>query len=166
MAKETLTLRIHASGVRETLAAFRALPKQADAQLRDASQDIADAMARAARTGSRIDAQSAAVGKTVKVVRDRVPAVQVGGSAVVTSSGARAYQLLFGSEFGARGRFGWFAHPRYADSPGRQFKPHQGTDGRWFFPAVEGQVPAAIARWSKAADEIVEFWAAFGGSGA
>lgn len=163
MAKRTLTLRIQAEGVREALAAFRDLPKEASAQLRDASQGIAEALAIAARAASHIDEQSAAVGKTVKVVRDRVPAVQAGGSTPVTSTGAAAFMLLFGSEFGADGRFGWYAHPRYGDSAGRQFKPHQGTQGRWFFPTVEAKQPEIMARWHKAVDEIVDFWASHGG---
>ena len=163
MPKETLTLKIRADGVREALAAFRALPKEASVQLRDASERIAASLADAARSASHIDAQAAAVGTTVRVARDRVPAVQVGGSKPVTSSRVPAYKLLFGSEFGANGRFGWYAHPRYADSTGRQFKPHQGTEGRWFFPTAEAEIPDAMVEWNKAVDGIVAFWASHGG---
>lgn len=155
MAKQALTLRLQGEGVRETLAAFRYLPKDANQELRQASLRIADLLAQSARTASGIDAQSAAVGKTVRAIRDRVPVVQAGGGRRVTSSGARAYELLFGSEFGANGRFGWYSARRYAESEGRQFSPHQGRQGRWFFPTVERELPAALAEWGKAADAIV-----------
>ncbi|HEV7649385.1 MAG TPA: hypothetical protein VGP26_14625 [Actinophytocola sp.] len=155
MAKQALTIRLKATGVRETLAAFRDLPKDANRELREASLGIADLLAQSAKGASHIDAQSAAVGTTVKAIRDRVPVVQAGGSRRITSSRVPAYRLLFGSEFGANGRFGWYSASRYNESTGRQFSPHQGQQGRWFFPTVERELPAALREWNKAADEIV-----------
>jgi hypothetical protein len=152
---QTLTVKVRVTGVRETLAAFRRLPKDASNELRDAAGQIAQVLVAAAKSNSHIDPQSAAVGTTVKVARDRVPAVTAGGSKRVTSSGAKAWQLLFGSEFGANGRYGWYGASKYADSPGRQFSPHQGQRGRWFFPAVEDRQAQIAAQWRQAADNIV-----------
>ena len=156
MAKQALTVKIHMDGVRETLAAFRRLPKDASAELRDASGRIAQLLVVAAKGRSHVDAQAAAVGTTVKVARDRVPAVQAGGSKRITSSRVPAWKLLFGSEFGGSGRYGWYAASRYMDSQGRQFSPHQGQRGRWFFPSVEGEQARISQQWRRAADDIVE----------
>lgn len=155
MAKQALTIRLKAEGVRETLAAFRELPKDTNRELREASLRIADLLAQSAKGASHIDAQSAAVGTTVRAIKDRVPVVQAGGSRRITSSRVPAWRLLFGSEFGADRRFGWYSARRYSDSRGRQFSPHQGRQGRWFFPTVERELPSALVEWRRAADEIV-----------
>lgn len=156
MAKQALTVKLSAPGVRPVLAAFRRLPKDANAELRAASLRIAELLATSAKTASGIDRQAAAVGTTVKAVRDRVPAVQAGGARRVTSTGARAYELLFGSELGMDRKSGWYARPRYRDSTGRQYaSPHRGRGGRWFFPTVERELPAVVRQWEQAADEIL-----------
>lgn len=158
MAKSTLTMRIEVAGTREALAAFRGLPKEASNQLRTAAGKIATSLAASAKQASNIDAQAAAVGTTIKVARDRVPSVQVGGSKRVTSSRAPAYALLFGSEFGADSRYGWYAASKYGDSAGHQFSQHQGRNGRWFFPTLEREVPDAMREWKRAVDTLVSWW--------
>lgn len=155
MAKQALTIRLRAPGMRQTLAAFRHLPKDANNELRDASMRIATLLADSAKNASKIDAQSAAVGTTVRAIRDRVPVVQAGGARRVTSSGARAFEILFGSEFGMNRRSGWYASLRYGRSEGRQFSPHRGQRGRWFFPTVEREQVRVVAEWDRAADAIV-----------
>lgn len=155
MAKQTLTIRLRATGIKETLAAFNRLPKDANKELREASADIAQALAQSAKAASHVDAQSAAVGSTVRVARDRVPVVQAGGAKRITSSRVPAWALLFGSEFGANGRYGWYAAGKYGDSSARQFSSHQGRTGRWFFPTIERESAEALRQWGMAADEIV-----------
>lgn len=156
MAKQALTVKLSAPGVRPVLAAFQRLPKDVNDELRAASLRIADILATSAKTASQIDAQAASVGKTVRAVRDRVPAVQAGGARRVTSTGARAYELLFGSEFGMNRKSGWYALPRYRDSTGRQFaSAHRGQSGRWFFPSVEREFPEVLRQWEQAADAIL-----------
>jgi hypothetical protein len=154
MAKQALTVKVHIDGVKETLAAFRKLPKDASQELREASLKIAETLVVAAKRNAD-DAQSRAVATTVKVAKDRVPAVQAGGSKRVTSTRAAAYQLLFGSEFGMDQRSGWYANARYDKSAGLQFRPHNGQQGYWFFPAVEDQRARIAAEWNKAADAII-----------
>lgn len=159
MAKRALTVNVRIDGVREILKAFNRMPKDATNALRDASKTIAEKVARKARSaGQGLDAQSAAVASTVKVARDRVPAVQAGGAKRVTSSRVPAYSLLFGSEFGADGRFGWYAKSKYGESTGRQFSPHQGQQGRWFFPTVEAEQATIAREWGQAVDEIIDKW--------
>jgi hypothetical protein len=156
MPKQALTIKLNARGVRPVLAAFQHLPKDANNELRAASMRIADILATSAKEASHIDAQAAAVGMTVKAIRDRVPVVQAGGARRVTSTGARAFDLLFGSEFGMTRRSGWYAASRYRGSPGRQFaEGHRGIDGRWFFPTIERELPAVLRQWEQAADAIL-----------
>jgi hypothetical protein len=163
MGKTTLTVKVHIDGVRETLAAFRALPKDATAELRTASLRLAELVADRARTAAVADSpQSALLAPTVKAVRDRVPAVQVGGTRRVGRNKAPAWQILFAAEFGMNKRSGWYSTPKYRDSRTRQARGHQGRDGYWFFPTVEAEAAMINREWNAAADRILR---AFGGGG-
>lgn len=161
--KQALTITLYATGVRETLAAFRDLPKDASAELRKASLRLADSLAVAARAAGQAEGgQAAAVARTVKARKDRVPVVQAGGTTRVGRRRAPAFALLFGSEFGMDRRSGWYARPRYRRSSGLQYgEPHQGRDGRWFFPTVEAEQGRIMREWQAAADRIIR---SFGGS--
>lgn len=144
MAKSsTLTVGIRIDGVRETLTAFRGLPREASAELRDAAGDLAKMLARKAQAGALAEgAQAALMAPTVKAGRDRVPVVQAGGAKRVGSRRAPAWKLLFGSEFGSN---------RFAQFP----RSHQGRDGIWFFPTIESNAAAISRRWREAADNII-----------
>lgn len=156
MAKQTITVKVEIHGVRPILAAFRKLPKDASSALRDKSGELAARLAKSAqRAGQAAGAQAAAVASTVRVARDRLPAIQAGGAKRITRGRVAAYRLLFGSEFGASGRYGWYAQTRYSQSEGRQFPPHQGQRGMWFFPTVERESPAIAKGWHEAVEEIV-----------
>ncbi|PWW50267.1 hypothetical protein [Actinokineospora spheciospongiae] len=160
MGKTTLTLKVEIEGLRETLARFRGLPKDAANELRAASLKLADLVAAKARLAATSDSpQAALLAPTVKPVRDRVPAVQVGGARRVGRNKAPAWQLLFISEFGANARSGWYAGARYARSTSQQHRPHNGTVGYWFFPLVESESAMIGREWTAAADRVL---AAFG----
>jgi len=145
MARRDLVVGLEIDGLRETLAAFRRLPKDASAELRDAAQKIAEVIATAAKGAAVVDVspQARLMAPTITTRRDRVPVVQAGGSRKVGRAGAPAYKLLFGSEFGSN---------RY-----RQFhRPHQGRKGAWFFATVEKNQGKIEREWLAAADEIIE----------
>lgn len=143
MAKTSLTVDLHIEGARETLAAFRRLPKEASAELRDRALKLSELLASTASRAARGDSpQAAAVASTIKARRDRVPSVQVGGAKRVGSRRTPAFKILFGAEFGA--------------SPSLpQFRPHRGREGYWFFPSVEAEQGRISREWNKAADEVV-----------
>lgn len=148
MARNSLTVNVQIEGVRETLAAFRKLPKDASAELRERSLKLAELLADRARAAGRAsDAQSAIVASTVKPMRDRVPVVQAGGSARIGRHGTPAWKILFGSEFG---------------SSLPQFRPHRGRAGYWFFPTVEAEASTIDREWNTAADEVVRKFTAGG----
>jgi hypothetical protein len=156
VAKSGLTFKVSIKGLRETLAAFRELPKEANAELRTRTRELADKVAQSAEAaGIRSGAQAALVARTVKARRDRVPSVQAGGGARLGRNGSPAYALLFGSEFGMNEHSGWYGKPRYDESTGFQYHPHTGTIGLWFFPTVEREAPAIADAWDKVAADII-----------
>jgi hypothetical protein len=150
VAKRTLTITVQATGVRETLAAFNGLPKEASAQLRKAAEDLAQVLATDARaSGQREGSQAALVAGTVRPGRDRVPVVQAGGAKRVGSRRAPAWKLLFGAEFGSN---------RFTQFP----RAHQGSAGIWFFPTIEENAATIARRWRQAADDILTAFASKG----
>lgn len=143
MAQQSITLTIRVEGATQLLAAFNRLPKEASNALRDASQGLAVAMAGRVAAAARAESsQAGLLAGTVKAKRDRIPAVEVGGSSRVGRNSKPAYKILFGSEFGS---------DRY-----RQFKPHIGRGSYWAFKTIEASESVISAGWLKAADEIVQ----------
>ena len=144
MAKSGLTIVVEIDGVRETLEAFRELPKQATDKLRDAAGQIASDLLPAVRSAARSDRspQAALVASTAKVRRDRIPVLVAGGTKRLGVNRAPAYKLLFGSEFGS-------------DHFDQFHKRHQGQEGSWFFPVVEDEAGRISAAWNEAADAII-----------
>ncbi|WP_075303121.1 hypothetical protein [Pseudonocardia sp. Ae168_Ps1] len=152
-------MTVHLSGVRETIAAFNQMPKDASHELRTRSKRIAERLegriAMAARASS---SQSAKVAPTVKARRDRVPVVVAGGARrVFATSRPRqkpraAGLVLFGANFGAT----------YL----KQFRPHRAGGGAdyWFFSTVDAYSSRMDREWNDAVDEITRRWAAGGGS--
>lgn len=136
----TVTLRI--DGLRETLRAFDRLPDDADTQLRDASQRIADSMAGHIRAAATAEGrQAGALARTVRARRDRVPVVVAGGTSRLGRKRKPAFKLLYGSEFGSHRL--------------PQFKPHMGSGSYWFFTTVEDREVEMGREWSAAADRII-----------
>ena len=164
MAAKALSVSIYTDGIRSTLAAFRKLPAEASENLRDGSLKLSKTLARRVQAAGLADSdQAAAVAPTVKAVRDRVPAITAGGPTRVTSSRVPAWKILFGSEFGARRRFGWYAARKYSRSPGRQYRPHLGRGSYWMFRAVDRSQATINAGWAKVADDIAASFRQRGG---
>jgi hypothetical protein len=150
--QQALTIKLHILGVRETLAAFRKLPKEASNSLREQSMRLAASLAqhvagappaRGGAAAARADSpQSALMAPTVKAIRDRVPAISAGGTSRVGRNQKPAFKILFGSEFGAR---------RY-----KQFRPHLGTGSYWMFRTVQHNEAELSAAWGRVAAAIAE----------
>lgn len=152
----SLTIRINVDGVRQTLAAFREMPKEASASLRERSKELADTIAdRVKAAGQAEGRQAAKLARTVRAMKDRVPTVQVGGTRKLGRQGEPAWGMLFGSEFGMDARSGWYADPRYDGEPSGQFKPHRGRQGYWIFPTVERSEGEISEAWNRVADDIL-----------
>lgn len=156
MAKTTLVVKVRIDGVREVLRAFSVLPKDAQNAIRDHSQALARKLAVKATVDVSVHGgpQGPNLATTVKAVRDRVPAIQVGGTRKLGRHLAPAWGTLFGSLFGMNGRSGWFSAARYASSTKRQYRPHEG--GAYaFFPLVEREAATISREWHAAVDEVV-----------
>ena len=137
MAK-TLTF-YQVEGLNRTL---RALPREATAKLRDASQAIAAKVASDAAAAARSQGGIAAiVAPTIRAGRDRVPLVRMGNSSPLPTSGngwtrgrsgkrQTIGDVIWGAEFGGGAR-----------PTTRQFKPWLGNDtgaGYFLWPTVRG----------------------------
>lgn len=160
MGSRDLTIRVHGEGVDATLAAFRRLPGQALDHLSDRAGDLAALLARRVAAAALADSpQSALMAPTVRARRGRVPSIAAGGTSRVGRNRAPAYGILFGSEFGAHGRFGWYAAPQYRGGIGRQYRPHRGAASYWFFSTVEENQAETFRAWRAVADDIARSFA-------
>lgn len=152
---DNLVVRIRLTGVPEMRAAFRRLPKEANRALKDRSNKIATVLAgRIRSSATSSSAQSAAVAKSVKARRDRVPVVVAGGTVRVTherrSSRGQlptwASDLLFGANFGANHL--------------KQFRSHRGagSDDYWFFSTIKRSQSQIDNEWGQAVDDVAQEW--------
>lgn len=148
MGNKTLTVSVSVYGVRETVAAFDKLPRQARKEIADANYEIAASFVPRLRfAATTLGGQGPLLGSTVSAVRDRrVPVIQAGGARPVGSRRKPAYKLLFGFEFGS---------DRYG-----QFRRHLGGGGSyWLFKTVFENQDQMMRRWMKAVDKIIDRWA-------
>lgn len=137
--------------------ALRRLPKEASARIKDASADIADVIAADARGNAQaLGGIAALVGPTIRVGRDRVPVVRMGGSQKLPGSGdgwehgregsrQTIGDVMWGAEFGA------LAHT--------QFQPWRGSDtgaGYFLWPAVRSRTEWIQDRYSEALDDALQ----------
>lgn len=146
MASSSLTVRLRIDGLRETMRAFRELPKEANNSLRDRTLELSERLAGRVRTAATGDSgQSALIAPTVKAKRDRVPVIQAGGTKKVGRNRVPAFKVLFGAEFGATRL--------------KQYRPHVGQGSYWFFRTVEENEAEIADAWRKVADDIIREWA-------
>ena len=90
-----------------------------------------------------------------------------GAAATVRSSGgdspqviAGPHPLLFGSEYGANGRYGWYSRDEFRNSTERQFNPHRGRGSYWFWRTLIASKPEFEATYQQIADDITRDWSA------
>ncbi len=142
----------YVEGLNEVLRAFKALPKEASAELRQSSMEIADRhMAPAWRNAALYYAGpwGEVIANSVKVKRDRVPAVQIGGNRKVLSGGGTATMVRAPSDLGQSGK--WYKK----EEGERSFAPFEQTN---WISNVRGYQPAALREWGAAVDRIVKKW--------
>ena len=139
--KTALTVSIRISGARETLAAFRRLPKQASDDLRRRTLELSAALAGRIASAARADnIQTALMAPTVKAVRDRVPAITAGGTSLVGRNRKPAYKIILGSEFGS--------------TVLKQYRPHLGSGSYWMYRTVQENESEIGSAWDQVAKDI------------
>ena len=138
MARTTGGLALEIDGLQETLKAFRQLDAdlraEANGELRDAADHCASGLvvALVSAASSSATPVAARVARSIKVKRDRIPVVYIGGASKVgTGKRGHAGALVWGSEQGPKGDINHFAA---APNPG----------GYWIAPTVArfGEGPA------------------------
>jgi hypothetical protein len=143
--RAALNLDIEVQGVREVERALDALPADALVTLKRRTKEIAKELASKIQAAGRRDSrQSARAAATVRVKTNRSGATVVAGP----------HPLLYGSEFGAIRRFGWYAEARFDRSPRRQFRPW-GQHSYWFIRTGEAERPWVDAQFRATVDDIV-----------
>lgn len=133
----------YVEGLNEVLRAFKALPKEASAELRQSSMEIADRhMAPAWRNAALYYAGpwGPDIADSVRVKRDRVPAVNIGDNKKTFRGGASASMVRFPSDTGERRN---------------SFAPFEQTN---WISKVRGYQPDALREWGAAVDRIVKKW--------
>jgi hypothetical protein len=143
-------LRVEVRGDREVLRALDGLPRDAVRELKDGQQRIARSLATTIRAAARANSrQSARASRTVRTARGVSPIVVAG-----------PHPLLFGSEFGATARFGWYRRARYRNSPARQFRRHLNRGSYWFFRTQQAERPRVQVEANEIAAAVVRRWSA------
>ncbi len=153
--RETIKAGLRVEGLRETQRAFRNLDKQASAEARTKSQEIANKMAgyiRKAVPGG--DRRYAVIAESVKSGRDRVPVVRIGGRVNPrVSGGGGPGNLIIGMEFGADQ-----AGPNAWRFPARTPRKGRGNEGYWIFPEAKRRQREIIKLWFDAMNPIIRRW--------
>jgi hypothetical protein len=107
------TPQIEVRGLKEALAAMRKVDKQIPKTVRRIHKEVGEVVASRAR--------SAADRRTASAIKSR--STQRNAKIIV---GLRP-PVAIGRVVGANRRFGWYSHPRYRGSSGRQYRPHLGS---------------------------------------
>lgn len=96
------TVEAYVPGLNRLLRDLRSLPKEAQAELRDASQDIATRLMVPAWRAAAMKAGpwGPGIAQTIKAKRDRIPAVTIGGNRKTYSGGASPTMVRFPSSAG------------------------------------------------------------------
>jgi hypothetical protein len=144
------TFDTYVDGLDDILRAFRKLPKEASAELRTASQAVAEKHMAPAWRNAAINYAGPwgpKIAESVKVKKDRVPAVNIGGQRKKFSNGASPTMVRYLTDKGDRGRAG--SQKRAPEA----FK--QGSD--WMSNVGQYQ-GGALEEWAKAVDRIIIKW--------
>jgi len=140
----------YVDGLNDILRAFRKLPKEASAELRQASQAVADKHMAPAWREAAINYAGpwgTKIAESVKVKKDRVPAVNIGGQRKAFSNGASPTMVRYLTDKGDRGRAG-----------AQKRAPKAFGDGTNWMENVRQYQGGAMQEWSKAVDRIVMKW--------
>lgn len=135
---------VKVEGMRELLRALSKIDKDLQADVRDASGQIANDQVNAAKNAASTPLQSLAA-SGLKVKRDRVPVIRVGKGMV--KPGVREMDIFYGAEFGGRRR-----------NTTQQFLEHRGTRGYFFYPTARARGKHYATLWADAVDNAFREW--------
>jgi hypothetical protein len=146
------SIRVTIRGDREVERALRAVPADAQAQMKRGLAGVAGRFTQLVRAAAAADSKPAR--RAATTVRSRVT-----GTGITVEAGP--HPLLFLSEFGMNKHTGWYGKPRYARSKERNSKhEHLGGGSYWFFRTVDEHREAIDAKAREIADAVVHNWSA------
>lgn len=90
------------------------------------------------------------VARSIRARRGATPGIAAGGSMPLRNSEGRAVKagmMFFGTEFGGRG-----------SKRTRQFRPHKGTEGYFFWPTIRHDSPIITSEWVNAIEILAADW--------
>jgi hypothetical protein len=148
-------------GLNRLLRALSRYPKEASAELREASQDIASRLMAPAWKAAAGEAGpwGAKLAESVRAKRDRVPAVSIGYARKAYSGGASTNQLRYPTHHGTVERS---ASP-YADKMRRTYWSAF-SDTQWMRGVKRRYIGPAMDEWGDAVERTVRKWNAGGGA--
>lgn len=146
------SIKVTIRGDREVERALRAVPADAQAQMRRGLAGLAGRFTQLVRAAAAADSKPAR--RAATTVRSRVT-----GTGVTVEAGP--HPLLYLSEFGMNKHTGWYGKPRYSHSPSPN-APHRhiGQGSYWFFRTVDEHRDQIDARAREIADAVVRNWSA------
>lgn len=130
-------------GLTQFLRLLSKLPKDLQADVRDASGSIASDLITGAKQAAHAPQQSLAA-SGLKVKRDRIPAIRTGGA---IRAGVSAKDIFYGAEFGGQRR-----------SSTMQFPVHRGQRGYWLYPTLRSRKRKYVGLWADAVDKAFSDW--------
>jgi len=146
VARTTGGLSVEVDGLMQTLKAVQGVQADLRPGINNELRDRADTVAQ----GLLVDLVSAAgssgvpvaprVAQSIRVKRDRIPVVSIGGGMRVGRAGGTAGALVWGSEQGPKGDVNHFAVPP--------------SSGYWIAPAVERYGPRARDDFASAVVDV------------
>lgn len=131
-------------GLRQLMRVLSKLPKDLQADVRDASVAIADSLVASSKNAASTPLQQLAA-SGLKVKRDRVPVVRVGKNQV--RPGVREMDIFYGAEFGGRKR-----------PTTQQFLEHRGQRGYFLYPTARANGRKYGELWAQAVDKAFADW--------
>ena len=140
---------VEIQGLNRVLRALRQFGPDATAELRDESQSIAANLMVPTfqRRAASVPNWGAVLADSIRVRRDRVPAVNIGYKKRVTSGGASTVQLRYATDTGTR---------RPGGNPVRGPAPFTRTN--WLTAAAAEYKDPAMAAWGDALERVIDKW--------
>jgi hypothetical protein len=150
------SFELDAASKRSLFKAFKDMDQGANQDLKNEVTAISQWMANNIKTAANYapnSAQSRAVATTARAAKDRLPYIRIGGEKIVTSTGARAGDLLMGSEFGGPAPFA-NGGKRFFRRSARWYP--KGNAGYWIFPTLRRNHDTLTDKWHSAIERYVE----------
>lgn len=148
LGRQAIQLKVDDPDLRGLLRSFNRMDDIAREDMRrvaaDITEKVVNEVTREAGTSGQVNVNRAVL-KSLKInKRDKAPNFTIGGTPRVTSTGAKAGELIAGVEFGS--------------SKFKQFPPHRGQQGYFIFPTLKRMQRDITRDWLNSYKIIRDAW--------